>query len=234
MRALELNGFDGVDSLTLVEAARPEPSPTEILIDVKAAGMNYAELELIRGKYPPGRPLPYVFGFEASGIVAAVGSGVRNFAVGDRVAAAVSSGGYASYATADSNFAFAIPDGVTFAEAASITVQGLTAYSLLKLAARPQAHESILIQAAAGGVGIFLVQLAKLLGAKQVIALAGSDSKLELVRELGADVAINYTEAGWAESVLRATGGRGVDIVLEAVSGTVGNGAFDCWQSSAV
>ena len=122
------------------------------------------------------------------------------------------------------------PRGVTclysFAEATSITVQGLTAYTMLKVAARLQLHESILIQAAAGGVGVFLVQLAKILGAGQIIALASSPAKLNLVKDLGADVAISYTEAGWPDRVREATGGRGVDIVLEAVSGEIGDECF--------
>ncbi len=226
MKAIELNSLEGLTGLAVVEVARPKPGPNEILVEVKAAGMNYAELELMQGRYPPAKPLPYVLGFEAAGVVAEVGSQVTNFVIGDRVAAFASSGGYAEYATADSRAALPIPDGITFAEAASIAVQGLTAYTMLKIAARPQPGESILVQAAAGGVGVFLVQLAKLLGAAPVIALASTPAKLALVKELGADVAVNYAETGWEQRVMEATGGKGVEIVLESVSGEIGDACF--------
>jgi len=111
-------------------------------------------------------------------------------------------------------------------EATSIPIHGLTAYALLKLAAKPQPHETVLIQAAAGGVGLYLVQLAKIIGVRQVIALASSQRKLELVRGLGADIAINYTEPSWTDQVRAATGGRGADVVLEAASGEVGRESF--------
>lgn len=150
MRAIRIQGVEGLASLSVVDVEQPKPSPTEIWINVKAAGINFAELELIQGKYPPLKPFPYILGFEAAGTVASIGSQVKNFAVGDRVAALVSSGGYAEYASADSNAAFRIPRGVSFAEATSIPVQGFTAYSLLKIAARLQPRDSVLIQAAAG------------------------------------------------------------------------------------
>ena len=226
MKAIELTGLDGVDSLDVAEVAKPVPGPGELLIEVKAAGINFADLEMAKGRYPAPAPLPYVPGFEAAGVVAALGSRVDSFAPGDRVAALMTGGGYAEYAVADAASVFPIPAGVTYAEAAAIAVQSLTAYALLRRAARPRPGESILIQAAAGGVGLFLVLLAKILGAEKVIALAGSQSKLELVRDLGADAAINYREAGWPGRVLEATGGKGVDLVLEAASGETGAECF--------
>jgi NADPH2:quinone reductase len=226
MKALELNGFSGIESVALVDAEVPKPSPDEILIHIKSAGMNFAELELIRGKYPAAKPLPYVLGFEAAGIVVDMGSNVKNVRIGQRVAAVVSSGGYAEYAVANAAVAFPIPDGVSFAEATSISIQGLTAYLLLTLAARVQPHDSVLIQAAAGGVGTLLVQLAKVLGAKQVIGLVSSDERLELISQLGADLALNYSEAAWVDRVRTATGGNGVDVVLEHMSGLVGDECF--------
>ena len=131
MKAVQLIGFAGLDSLKLVEIDRPTPSKDEVLIEVKAAGINFAELEMIRGRYPATRPLPFTMGFEASGIVADLGSRVTNLKVGDRIASIVSSGGYADYATADASIAIPIPHGVTFAEANAITIQGLSAYTLL-------------------------------------------------------------------------------------------------------
>ena len=208
MKAVQLSGFAGLDSLKLVEIDRPTPSKNEVLIQVKAAGINFAELEMIRGRYPAPRPLPFTMGFEASGIVADLGLGTTNLKVGDRIASIVSSGGYADYATADARMAIPIPHNVTFAEANAITIQGLSAYTLLKFAARPQPDDSVLIQSAAGGVGLFLVQLAKAMGVKKVIALASSKEKLDLVKSLGADFIINYTEQDWVAQVEQATRGE--------------------------
>jgi NADPH:quinone reductase len=226
MKAVQLTGFTGLDSLKVVEVGRPTPSKNEVLIQVKAAGINFAELEMIRGKYPAPRPVPFIMGFEASGIVADLGAGVTNLKVGDKITSIVSSGGYADYATADATMAIPIPEGVSFAEANAITIQGLSAYTLLKFAARPQPGETLLVQAAAGGMGLFLVQLAKSMGVRKVIALASSKEKLELVKSLGADLAINYTEQNWVAQIEQANGGHGVDVVLEANSGEIGDTSF--------
>jgi NADPH2:quinone reductase len=226
MKEVQLSSFAGLAGLKLVDIDRPNPSRNEVLIQVRAAGINFAELEMIGGRYPAPRPLPLTMGFEASGIVAAIGSGVTNLKVGDRITSIVSSGGYAEYATADASMAIPIPHGVTFAEANAITIQGLTAYTLLRFAARPQPDDSVLIQSAAGGVGLFLVQLAKSMGVKKVIALASSKEKLDLVKSLGADFPINYTEQNWVAQVEQATRGRGVEVVLEANSREIGDKSF--------
>ncbi|HWO39455.1 MAG TPA: zinc-binding dehydrogenase [Candidatus Acidoferrum sp.] len=209
-----------------VEVERPTPGVKEILIEVRAAGINYAEIELISGKYQVPKQPPFVMGFEASGIVTEVGSQVRNHRVGDRVTSIVSSGGYADYAVADAGFAIPIPEGISFAQAATIPIQGLSAYALLKFAAMPRATESVLLQSAAGGVGLYLVQLLKIMGVKRVIALASSKEKLELVKSLGADLTFNYSEPDWADRVRAATDGSGVDVVLEAASEEVGEASF--------
>jgi NADPH:quinone reductase len=129
-------------------------------------------------------------------------------------------------AAADASAAIPIPKGISFAEASRIPIHGLSAYALLKFAAKPQSHETVLVQAAAGGVGLYLVQLAKIMGVKQVIALASSKEKLDLVKSLGADTIIDYSEKTWPKQVREATEGRGVDIVLEAASGEVGSESF--------
>jgi NADPH2:quinone reductase len=226
MKAVQLTGTEGLSSLRLAEVEKPTPGPTEILIEVKATGLNFAEIQQTRGLYPVGKPFPFVMGFEAAGIVAALGSEVTSFSIGQRVAAIVSSGGFADYATTDAGATFPIPAAVSFAEATSIVVQGLSAYALLKLAAKPQPTDTVLVQSAAGGVGLFLVQLLKIMGVKQVIALAGSDDKLAFVKDLGADTVINYSKPDWAAKVLEATAGRGVDLVLEAASGDIGAQSF--------
>src|SRR5216683_1717088 len=190
MKAIELSGLEGFKSLRVADVEKPKPAANQILIEVMAAGINFAELELTWGRYPALKPLPYVLGFEAAGIVAEIGSHVKNVKVGDKVTAIVSSGGYAEYATADAHVAISIPSGISFAEASTIPVQGVSAYALLKFAAKPQAHETILVQAAAGGVGLYLVQLAKIIGVKRVIALASTREKLDLVTSLGAEVVL--------------------------------------------
>jgi NADPH2:quinone reductase len=226
MKAVQLTGYEGLKSLKVIEIHKPRPKPTEILIAVKAAGINFAESELIEGKYRVPKTPPFTMGFEAAGIVEEVGSEVGRIQPGDKVTGIVSSGGYAEYATAEASLAIPIPRGISFAEASTIPIQGLSAYALLKFAAKPQPSESILVQAAAGGVGLYLVQLAKILGAKTVIALAGSPEKVNLVEDLGADFAVNYAEPNWLEQVRTATQGTGVDIVLEAASGEIGAQSF--------
>src|SRR5215475_10512960 len=157
--------------MRLAELERPKPAANEILIEIRTAGVNFAELEMTKGRYQASQKLPFTMGFEGAGVVVETGREVRNFQIGDKVTSIVSSGSYAEYATANAGFAIPIMDGISFAEAATIPVQGLSAHALLTLAAKPQPNESVLIQSAAGGVGVFLVQLAKLLGVKQVIAL---------------------------------------------------------------
>ncbi|MEW5978761.1 MAG: zinc-binding dehydrogenase [Acidobacteriota bacterium] len=165
-------------------------------------------------------------GFEVAGVVVEVGSSVTQVKVGDSVVALVSSGGYAEFATAQSQVAIPIPPRVSFAEATTIPIQGMTAYTLLRYLVEPLAHESLLVQAAAGSVGLYLVQIAKLLGIKEVIALASSDEKLELVKELGADVVVNYSNPDWVGKVKQATHGKGVDVVLQMSSGQIGEESF--------
>lgn len=227
MNAIQLNGLEGFKSLNLVEVERPTPAANEVLINVKAAGVNYAEIELTRGKYPRSKPLPCIMGFEASGVVVELGSEVKTLKAGDRVTGLTSSGGYAEYATVIADNAIPIPEGLSFAEASTIPIQGLSAYALLKFAAKPLSHESLLIQAAGGGVGLYLVQLAKIMGVNQVVALASSKEKLTLVKSLGANFAIDYSEKTWPEQVREVTGGKGADIILEMASGEIGDKSFN-------
>ncbi len=227
MKAVQLQSFEGIKGLKFVDISKPQPEPGEVLIQVKAAGINYAEVEQIHGKYPTfGKELPFVMGFEAAGVVAEVGSGVTQIKAGDSVTALVSSGGYAEFAVAPSQAVIPIPSGVSFAEATTIPIQGITAYTLLKYLVTPVAHQSLLIQAAAGGVGLYLVQIAKLFGIENVIALASSDEKLDLVKSLGADAVVNYSRPDWMEKVKQATDGRGVDVVLQMSSDRIGAESF--------
>lgn len=227
MKAIQLTGFKGIESLSLVDLPIPKPNNGEVLIQVKAAGINYAEVEQIEGNYLTfGKELPFTMGFEVAGIVTALGEGVSSIKIGDKVTAFAISGGFAEYAIASADALIPIPVGFSFGEATTIPVQGLTAYTLLKYLVLPLSPESILIQAAAGGVGLYLVQLSKLFGIKNVIALAGSDEKLDLVKSLGADTNINYNLEDWVEKVQVATNSKGVDVVLQMLLGKIGEESF--------
>jgi len=226
MRAVVLNGYEGAKSLRIVDVDKPQPAPSEILIQVKAAGINFAELELIEGRYQVPKEVPFIMGFEAAGIVIEAGHKVKSLKPGDRVTSIVSSGGYAEYTIADESAAIPIPDGLSFAEASTIPIQGLSAYALLKYAAKLQLGESILIQSAAGGVGLYLTQLAKLMGSPCVVGLGSTNEKVQLLKRLGADVAVNYSNEGWADQVREATGGKGIEVVLEQASGEVSDECF--------
>ena len=224
MKAIEVAQFGGPETLKLVEKPTPEPGPGQILIEVKAAGINFADMLAREGHYPPVPSAPFIPGFEAAGLVAKVGDGVSDWKPGDRVAAMVQ-GGYAEYALADPAMAAPLPDALGFPEATALLVQGLTAYLLLTAAVPEVQGKSVLVSAAAGGVGSLAVQIAKLLGAGTVIGLASTDEKRAKVKELGTDAAIDYTQKDWAEQVKAATGGQGADIFLDA-SGDNENGGL--------
>lgn len=226
MKAVELSGYEGLDDLRVVDVPKPKVAAHECLIEVKATGINFAELELTRGRYRIGKEPPFIMGFEAAGVVREIGETVKNLKIGDRVATIVSSGGYAEYAAAPAEMAIPIPEGVGFAEATTIPIQGLTAHLLLTQVAKVQPTESVLIQAAAGGVGTYLVQLAKIIGVQKVIALVGSQDKVRFVESLGADVVVDTSRGDWADRVRAATEGRGVDLLLEAASGEFGKQSF--------
>lgn len=151
MQAIELSEYGGFDSLKLIDTEKPKPTATEVLIEVKAAGVNFAELELAKGRYKIPKISPFVMGFEAAGVVVEVGSQVQHVRVGDRVTSLVSSGGYAEYATANANAVIPVPAGISFAQATTIPVQGVSAYCLLKYGAKPKPTDSLLVQAAAVG-----------------------------------------------------------------------------------
>ncbi len=227
MKAIRIHETGGPEVMRLEEIETPTPEEGQLLIKVAAAGINFADLAQRQGAYLTRTPTPSTLGFEFSGTVAALGPGVTTPAVGTRVVA-FGEGAYAEYALAQPATTIPIPPNLDFAHAAAFTVQGITAYQLLRESARIQPGESVLVHAAAGGVGTLAVQLARLMGAGKVIGTASNTSKLELARRLGADAAINYTEENWVEQVLQATEGRGADIILEMVGGQVANQNLQC------
>ncbi|MFC7238377.1 zinc-binding alcohol dehydrogenase family protein [Saliphagus sp. GCM10025317] len=225
MRSIEVTEYGDSGVLQTADRKRPEPGPGEVRIFVEAAGINFADVMQRRGVYPGGPEPPYVPGMEAAGTVDAAGEGV-DLEEGDRVVGMLGGGGYAEYATANAQMLLPIPDGMSFEEAAGFPVQFLTAHSCLFEWGGLEEGESVLIQAAAGGVGTAAVQLASRAGA-EVFGTASTEEKLELAAELGCDHPIQYTEVDFRDPVEEATDGEGVDLVLESVGDDVFDRSLD-------
>ncbi|PFO04736.1 alcohol dehydrogenase [Bacillus sp. AFS076308] len=228
MRAIQLKEYGGPEVLNLVDIEKPVPQGHEVLIEIKAIGVNYADTARREGQYVVKTPLPFIPGAEISGVVTEVGDQVTKIKPGTRIVTLIESGGYADFALADERSVIPIPEQLDFQTAAALPLQGLSAYHILKTMGRLEKGEIVLVHAAAGGVGTIAVQLAKLFGAGKIIATASSEEKLALAREMGADVLINYTEPDWDKKVLEATGGRGVNVALEMVGGEVFNKTVKC------
>lgn len=228
MKAVQLQKFGGPEVLEIIEIDRPVPQGREVLIEIKAIGVNYADTARREGQYVVKTPLPFIPGAEIAGVVKAVGEKVTGIKPGMRVVTLIESGGYSEFALADERSLIPIPEQLDFQNAAALPLQGLSAYHVLKTMGRLEKGETVLVHAAAGGVGTLSVQLAKLFGAGKIIATASSPEKLELARKMGADVLINYSESNWVEQVLEATGGKGVDVALEMVGGDVFNKTLKC------
>lgn len=227
MKAIRFHEFGSPEVLRVDEVEKPQPGAGEVLIRVAVAGVNYADTMLRAGTYFTRPPLPLTPGFEAAGVIEAIGEEVSGLQVGQRVTARLVGSGYAEYVLAKASQVFPVPEGLDFSKATAILVQGCTALSLLK---DLRAGQTVLVHAAAGGVGSLLVQLAKLKGAR-VIGTASTAEKLETVKRLGADSAVNYTESGWTEQVLAATEGKGVDLLIEMVGGEIGSQNIHCLAS---
>lgn len=226
MKAIEVDAYGDSDELSVVDVQTPEPNAGEVRIDIEAAGINFADIMQRRGHYPGGPEPPYVPGMEAAGTVDAVGEGVDDLTEGDRVVTMLDTGGYAESVTADAGMLFPIPDAMSFEEAAGFPVQFLTAHACLFEWGGLEAGESVLIQAAAGGVGTAAVQLASNADA-EVFGTASTQEKLDLAADLGCDHPINYTETDFREVVDEETDGEGVDLVLESVGDDVFDRSLD-------
>jgi NADPH:quinone reductase len=228
MKAIQFTEYGGPEVLQTVELDRPIPKGQQVLIEIHAIGVNYADTARREGQYVVPTKLPFLPGAEIAGVVIEAGDSVTNVKPGDRVVTLIESGGYAEYALADCRGLIPLQDNMDFEQAAALPLQGLSAYHILKTMGRLEKEETVLVHAAAGGVGTLAVQLAKLLGAGKVIATASNQEKLALAAEMGADVLINYTEQGWEEKVLEATGGKGVDVALEMAGGEIFNKTLKC------
>lgn len=196
----------------------PELGEHDVLIDVKAAGLNFPDVLMIQGKYQMQPDMPFVPGGECAGVVLEVGEKVTRFKVGDDAISAGGSGAFCQRIAVSEFGAFPMPKSLSYEQAAGISITYFTSYYALKQRANLQAGETLLVLGAAGGVGTTAVELGKLMGAK-VIAAASSDEKLELCKKLGADEVINYSEVGLKDAIKELTGGKGVDVVYDPVGG---------------
>lgn len=225
MKVARLHEYGGPEVLVYEDAPKPEAGTGEVLIRVESASVNFADVvRRNNDAYPFPSPLPFIPGSEVAGIVEAVGDNVATIKEGMAVFASLENGGaggYAQYAVAKSSKVIPLPDGLTPDQACSLVVAGMTALQTLTDCAHLQSGETVLVQAAGGGVGTYAVQIAKHLGAGKVIAAASTQAKRDLALKLGAHHAIDYTAPDWLEHLRALTDGKGVDIVLEATGGDV-------------
>ncbi len=218
MRVVVAQGAGGPEVLQLVERPRLEPAAGEILVRVRAAGVNRPDVMQREGRYPPPPGASDVFGLEIAGTVEAAGPGAGRFAIGDRVMALVASGAYAEYAVVHETNALPVPDGVSDIEAGAFPETYFTVWTNVFDRARLVGGETILIHGGASGIGTTTIQLAKAFGAT-VIATAGTDEKAEACRALGADVVLNYRTQDFVDVAREATAGRGPDVILDMIGG---------------
>jgi len=218
MRALVCREYGSPDDLVVEERDDPIAGRGEILVDIRAAGLNFPDVLLVGGQYQVKTPPPFIPGHEAAGIVAAVGEGADRFAVGDRVIITPPTGAFAERCAVPEPLAMPIPEGLDFGQAAGFTITYSTSYHALCQHAALRAGETVLVLGAAGGVGITAVEIAKALGAR-VIAAASSEEKLAFARQAGADETINYSSASLRDAVKELTKGKGVDVVYDPVGG---------------
>jgi NADPH2:quinone reductase len=220
MKAIQVSQTGGPEMLVPTDVPTPKPKPDEALVEIKAAGVNFIDVYFREGRYPA--PVPFIDGQEGAGVVTEIGSEVKLVQPGDRVAYTGRLGSYAEYAAVPADRLVKIPDALSFEQAAAAMLQGMTAHYLTHSTYKLQRGETALIHAAAGGVGLLLVQMAKMIGAR-VIGTAGAQEKAQLARDAGADECIIYTETDFEAETKRLTDGKGVHVVYDGV----GKATFD-------
>ncbi|MFM0479721.1 NADPH:quinone oxidoreductase family protein [Paraburkholderia strydomiana] len=225
MRAIRCNQYGPPESLTVENLPELLPEAGQVVIDVKAASVNFPDVLIIENKYQFKPPLPFTPGSEVAGIVRAVGAGVTQFTPGSRVVAFTGSGGFAEQAVASASACVPLADGVDFELAAAFTLAYGTSHHAVVDRAALQAGETMLVLGAAGGVGLAAVEIGKALGAR-VIAAASSDEKLSICKKHGADATINYSTEDLRERIKALTDGRGPDVIYDPVGGVYTEPAF--------
>lgn len=224
MQQIEFAKFGGTDVLKLVEKPDPTPGAGEVLVRVKAIGVNFADTLMRQNRYAVTPQLPAVPGTEAAGVVEKIGVGVSAPAIGSRVAVPLfatgaATGGYSDLVAVNASVAVPLPASLSFEAATALMIQGLTALYLVRQI--PPKEKAVLVNAAAGGVGSLLVQLLKRAGARLIVAAASSPAKLAFAKSLGAGQGVDYTRPGWDEAARALAGGTGPDIIYESVGGDI-------------
>lgn len=219
----------GVEALQWKELPTPQPKAGEVLIEIKAASLNFPDLLIVQNKYQMKPQLPFVPGSEYAGVIAAVGEGVTQLQVGQPVACLSGTGGFGTHTIAPAALCMPLPPGFPFVDAAAFIMIYATSYHALVDRAQLKAGETVLVLGAAGGVGTSAIQIAKAMGAR-VIAAASTDEKCELCKSIGADATINYTQHGlpnaFRDAVKAATDGKGPDVIYDPVGGDFAEPAF--------
>ncbi len=227
MRAVICRAWGAVEALTVGEVEPPTPGPDEVLIDVKATGVNYADSIMVAGHYQTKPPFPFSPGLETAGVVAQCGDEVTRCKPGDRVMAILAYGGFAEQAIAKEAETFPIPDSMRFEAAGAFPVAYISSHVAIRWQGRLEAGETMLVLGAAGGVGLAAVEIGKAMGAR-VIAGASTPEKLSAAQEHGADDLINYTTEDLKDRVMALTDGKGVDVCFDPIGGDL----FDAALSS--
>ena len=218
MKAVLAKTFGPLEQLVLEELPARQAGPGEVVIAVKACGVNFFDALIVQGKYQTRPPLPFSPGGEVSGVIRAMGEGVKGLETGTRVLAFVGHGGYADEVVTDAANIIALPAQMDFVTAAAFPITYATSYHALKDRGQLRSGETLLVLGAAGGVGLSAVEIGKIMGAR-VIAAASSEGKLAVAREHGADLLINYGASDLRERLREATGGKGVDVAYDPVGG---------------
>src|SRR2546425_393669 len=227
MRAVICRAWGPVDDLKLEDVAPPKPGPGQLVIDIKATGVNYADSIMVAGRYQTRPPFPFSPGLETAGVVTRRGEGVTRFKTGDRVMAILAYGGFAEQALADEAETFPIPDAMPFDEAGAFPVVYISSHVAIRWEGRLEAGETLLVLGAAGGVGLTAVEIGRAMGAR-VIAAASTAEKLDVAREHGADAVVNYATEKLTDRVMELTDGHGADVCFDPVGGEL----FDAALSS--
>lgn len=228
MKAVVVTEYGGPEVLKWQDIEIPVLEPKQVLIRVEATGVNFADIKSRYGGYHGAGKPPFIPGLDAAGTIEAVGSEVDQLRVGQRVIAFPLNGSYAEYVATEEALTFPIPDQMDFDTAAACPIIAFTSYKLLADVARIEKGETVLIHAAAGGIGTTAIQLAKILGASQVIGTVGSPAKMQVALNAGADHVICYEEDDFAQKVNDLTQGKGVDIVLDSIAGPVTQQSLKC------
>ncbi len=227
MRAVVVERWVEPRDLKLHEVPELELKPGHVRVEVKAAGVNFFDILIVQGRYQVKPPFPFVPGSEIAGIVCEVGDAVTDLCMGDRVFGAVPLGAFAERAVVPASLLQPVPETMSFEEAEGFPIVYPTSYAGLVDRSALQSGETLLVHAAAGGVGIAAVQIGKALAAR-VIATAGGPEKLEVARSAGADHVIDYREGDWVAAVQELTDGRGADVIYDPVGGDVFDGSMKC------